>query len=375
MKIARFALASVLVGALLSVDSVAFSDPDAVAKAKEQLDAISAQVSEIEQEGIEASAKAEEAKTRMERATEDLEAQEKRVIDLADQIGGSAVLQMQQGQVDFTLQLLTRNDAEGFLSTLATVQSENERSSSSLQALQNDQARLEVLRVEAAQAKREMDENLATQQAKLTEYQQKETEAQRIYDRLSKEERDRLDTLRREAEERRARESAQREEAARRAAAASASRDSERPAAPSASQQAAPEEASDAPESAPTSAPAASSGRVQTVINAAVAQVGKRYVYATSGPNTFDCSGLTSYAYRQIGISLPRSSRAQYSGAGRRVPVSEIQPGDLVFYYGGPSHVGLYIGNGKIVHAANPRTGINITGLHSMPLKGVVRVL
>ncbi len=108
-------------------------------------------------------------------------------------------------------------------------------------------------------------------------------------------------------------------------------------------------------------------------VAAALSKVGSRYVYATSGPNSFDCSGLTSYAYRQAGITLPRSSRTQFS-SGSRVSKSNLQPGDLVFYYSPISHVGIYIGNGKIVHAANPRTGVNTTTLDSMPFAGAVRV-
>ncbi len=108
-------------------------------------------------------------------------------------------------------------------------------------------------------------------------------------------------------------------------------------------------------------------------VAAALSKVGSRYVYAQSGPNAFDCSGLTSYAYRQAGVTLSRSSRAQLSD-GTRVSKSNLQPGDLVFYYSPVSHVGLYIGNGRIVHAANPRTGVDTTSLNSMPFAGAVRV-
>ncbi len=108
-------------------------------------------------------------------------------------------------------------------------------------------------------------------------------------------------------------------------------------------------------------------------VAAALSKVGSRYVYATSGPNSFDCSGLTSYAYRQAGITLSRSSRTQFS-SGQKVSKSNLKPGDLVFYYSPISHVGIYIGNGKIVHAANPRTGVNTTSLNSMPFAGAVRV-
>jgi len=108
-------------------------------------------------------------------------------------------------------------------------------------------------------------------------------------------------------------------------------------------------------------------------VAAALSKVGSRYVYAQSGPSAFDCSGLTSYAYRQAGITLSRSSRAQLS-EGQKVSKSNLQPGDLVFFYSPVSHVGLYVGDGKIVHAANPRSGVNTTSLNSMPFAGAVRV-
>ncbi len=104
----------------------------------------------------------------------------------------------------------------------------------------------------------------------------------------------------------------------------------------------------------------------------AKAQVGKAYVYGAMGPDSFDCSGLTMAAWKQAGVSLPHSSSAQYA-AGQQISESELQPGDLVFYYSPISHVGMYIGNGQIVNALNPGSGVQISGLHDMPYSGAVR--
>ena len=93
-----------------------------------------------------------------------------------------------------------------------------------------------------------------------------------------------------------------------------------------------------------------------------MAQVGDSYVYGAAGPSAFDCSGLTMMAWAQAGVALPHSSSAQY-GSGPHVAVSDLQPGDLVFYYSPISHVGMYIGNGMIVHAANPGTGVVVSGV------------
>jgi len=104
----------------------------------------------------------------------------------------------------------------------------------------------------------------------------------------------------------------------------------------------------------------------------AKSKIGNGYVYGAAGPSVFDCSGLTMAAWSQAGVSLPHSSSAQYS-SGRHISESELQPGDLVFYYSPISHVGMYIGNGQIVNALNPGAGVVISGLHDMPYVGAVR--
>jgi cell wall-associated NlpC family hydrolase len=120
----------------------------------------------------------------------------------------------------------------------------------------------------------------------------------------------------------------------------------------------------------PSSVPA--SGRAAAAVQYAMAQVGDSYVYGAAGPNAFDCSGLTMMAWAQAGVGLPHSSSAQY-GSGPHVSSNALQPGDLVFYYSPISHVGIYIGNGLIVHAANPSTGVRVAGVFSMPYSGAVR--
>jgi cell wall-associated NlpC family hydrolase len=116
----------------------------------------------------------------------------------------------------------------------------------------------------------------------------------------------------------------------------------------------------------------AGSNSAATALRFALAQVGKAYSYGASGPNAFDCSGLTMAAWGAAGVGLPHSAAAQ-QGSGMRIPESDLRPGDLVFYYSPVSHVGMYIGNGLIVSAENPSVGIKITGLHSMPYSGAVR--
>ncbi|WP_410625912.1 NlpC/P60 family protein [Amycolatopsis sp. cmx-8-4] len=88
------------------------------------------------------------------------------------------------------------------------------------------------------------------------------------------------------------------------------------------------------------------------------AQVGKAYVYGAEGPNSFDCSGLTKTAYAAGGVSLPHSSQSQYT-LGWSIGRTDLQPGDLVFYYGpSPSHVAIYVGNDEVIQALNHNTGV-----------------
>ncbi|SEC29004.1 Cell wall-associated hydrolase, NlpC family [Streptomyces sp. 3213] len=97
------------------------------------------------------------------------------------------------------------------------------------------------------------------------------------------------------------------------------------------------------------------SGRAGAAFQAAQTKIGTPYVYGASGPSSFDCSGLTSWAYAQAGVSIPRTSQEQANIGTRIYSQSDLQVGDLVFFFGDLHHVGLYAGNGQILHA--PRTG------------------
>ncbi|WP_068425452.1 C40 family peptidase [Piscicoccus intestinalis] len=102
-----------------------------------------------------------------------------------------------------------------------------------------------------------------------------------------------------------------------------------------------------------------------SAVRVAASKKGKPYRWGASGPNAFDCSGLTSYAYRQAGKSLPRTAHAQYR-ASKKISRSQARPGDLVFYGGARKHhVGIYAGNGKMWHAPNSGSSVKLSSVRS----------
>ncbi|KUI03080.1 endopeptidase [Mycobacterium sp. IS-3022] len=113
-------------------------------------------------------------------------------------------------------------------------------------------------------------------------------------------------------------------------------------------------------------------GHSATVIQAALSRIGSPYSWGGSGPNAFDCSGLVMWSFQQAGISLPHSSQALASG-GQPVSRDQMQPGDLVTYYSDASHVGIYIGDGMMVHASTYGTPVRVAPVDNAPIYNVRR--
>lgn len=122
---------------------------------------------------------------------------------------------------------------------------------------------------------------------------------------------------------------------------------------------------------APTTGSADSSVAAQAIAFAR-AQLGKPYVWGATGPDSYDCSGLTQAAYKAAGIDLPRTTYDQVD-VGTRISEDDLQPGDLIFFYSDVSHVGLYIGNGEMIHAPHTGTVVKIAPITEMPFYAAVR--
>jgi peptidoglycan DL-endopeptidase CwlO len=100
-------------------------------------------------------------------------------------------------------------------------------------------------------------------------------------------------------------------------------------------------------------------------VAAAYSQLGTPYIFATAKPGVgFDCSGLTSWAWAQAGVSIPRTSQEQWAGL-PHIPLDQVQPGDLIFYYSDVHHVSIYVGNGTVIHAPFSGSTVSLSGINS----------
>ncbi|MET8138040.1 MULTISPECIES: NlpC/P60 family protein [unclassified Streptomyces] len=116
-----------------------------------------------------------------------------------------------------------------------------------------------------------------------------------------------------------------------------------------------------------------SSSRAAVAVAAARSALGRPYVWGANGPGGFDCSGLMQWSYAHAGVGLPRTSQAQRY-AGRQIPLSQAQPGDLVTYRSDASHVGMYVGNGQVIHAPYPGAPVRYDPVGMMPISSVTRL-
>ncbi|MET8167839.1 NlpC/P60 family protein [Streptomyces sp. NPDC005329] len=116
----------------------------------------------------------------------------------------------------------------------------------------------------------------------------------------------------------------------------------------------------------------AASVQGKKAVQFATAQIGKPYVWGAEGPDSFDCSGLTSEAWKSAGQAIPRTSQEQWKQL-PHIAVEDMRPGDLIIYFDDASHVALYVGDGAIVHAPRPGRTVTLAGAGTMPILGVVR--
>ena len=348
---------AILLGTVASVDPGAQAAPDPIDQAKVRLAQLDEQTSKVQEDYTEAQAALDKAQKDLDRSQRDLKTQSDKVATMRKALGRVALSDYQSGGgVSMTTQLVASGDSGQFLSKLATIQNVTERTSVQFQDFQAEQARLKSMKSQA-EADRATIESQRNQQAKLlADAKKKEQEAKQVVDRLTAQQRAEL----------KRQQAAEAQAAAAHAVSRSAGRPTDQQSAlgqPSSSSTQASQTGSQVPIPDPSHGV---SSRAQSALNFALAQLGKPYIWGGTGPTDYDCSGLMMASWGKAGVSLPRTAAAQYA-AGTPVSTSDLQPGDLVLFYPGITHVGMYIGDGKFIHASSPRTGIKVSVLAQQP--------
>ncbi|MFE6647308.1 NlpC/P60 family protein [Nocardioides sp. NPDC057772] len=312
-------IAAIGVAGIIPVATPAQADPD-IDDVRKKVDKLYTQAEAANEDYSNAKLRLQDLKDQLKDLNADEKRQSKELDKIRAELRDSVLRQFEGSDVSAVGQVITSEDPQEFLAGLATVSSYN--------ALQADLLARYNTEAEALQVRREATEDAKEQMAKVkTTMQQKKNEIDEKFEAAQAE----LDEL--EADEL--------------------------------------EKIQSTDTSIPGNLPSPS-GRAKVAVDYALAQVGDAYVYGATGTESWDCSGLTMGAWGEAGVSLPHSSSAQYS-SGPQVSRDQLAPGDLVFYYSPISHVGMYIGNGQIVHASNPSTGVKVSPIDEMPYTGAVR--
>ncbi|MFF9136676.1 NlpC/P60 family protein [Streptomyces albogriseolus] len=257
-------------------------------------------------------------------AQDRLARKQEEINELREKIGPLAAAQYRNGGIDPSVELFLSGDPDDYLDKAQMLDRTGDRQADALRAMQSKQRELAQERATAQQRLKSLEETRAKAAEKKDEVQGKLTEARKLLNSLTAAQRAKMEA----AQER--------------------------------------DDASAGASDAPAGYNGPASGRAKTAIEFAYAQLGKPYEWGSTGPNSYDCSGLVGAAWRSAGVSLPRTVQQMYD-AGRKVSKSDLQPGDIIYWYNDTQHNGMYVGNGKAIHA--PRTGknIEIVPLDSMP--------
>lgn len=259
---------------------------------------------------------------------------QKRLAGLKKRAGAAAAAQYRTGGLPDEAQLLLSDDPHDFLDGAGRVLQGQRATKGLIGELTRTQQDLEQYSADASAQWRNLEANRKAKDKARKKVKQRIAEAEKLESRLEKAEKARLAELE--------------EEAAHRAQTAWL----------------------DSGALAETAGKASSAGK--EAVAYATDQIGKPYVWGAEGPDSFDCSGLTSQAWASAGDPIPRTSQEQWKQL-PHIAVKDMRPGDLIIYFDDASHVAMYIGDGAIVHAPRPGRTVTIAGAGSMPILGVVR--
>ena len=326
-----------------------------IAEAKAQIEQLEVEASAIDQEWVGVKQELDAGRAKLAAKQVDVKVQTAKVAQVKRQVGQVALAQFQNRNVDTAAQIFFNSDSDNFMSQISTVEKVSENQNTVLQDFQEQQAALAEL-----QHSSETDlATLAEQEKQLAalraESDAKVAESKKVLARLTEAERAAIAA----AEKKAADEARAKAEAAEKASSTGSGTTST---------------GTTSTTTDTTSGTAAVSGssRGAKAVAFAKSQLGKPYRFGATGPAAYDCSGLTGAAWKAAGVTLPRTSQTQI-GVGRSVSRDALQPGDLVFYYSGITHVALYVGGGQIIHAPNSRSSVKYADVDSMPWAGARR--
>jgi cell wall-associated NlpC family hydrolase len=383
LRIAALGLASVALSALVAFPAslpAAAEPPLTVAEARDLIKQLQTDAAGIDQQYTDVKEQIKDGRAQLKLKQADVRAQTDKVARMKLQVGQIALAQFQNRSLDTAAHLFVTPDTEGFLSQISTVQKVSENQNSALQDYQQAQANLAALEHSAEtdlaalgekekqlksltaasdkkldQAKKVLAKLTADQQKQLAEAEKKATAKANAEGRAKKKA-----TAKANAEGR-----------AKKKATAKANAEGRAEKKATAKANAEGRAATKAPRNSTGGSVAGSSKGVKALAYAK-AQLGESYARSGAGPSSWDCSGLTMMAWGSVGVSLPHSSRQQFS-RGRPVAKSDLQLGDLVFFYGDISHVGLYAGSGQVIHAPRPGKSVEYIKMSYMPYAGARR--
>lgn len=306
------------------------------APAKPDIKDVKSQVDKLYDEAEQATEKyngAKEQQGKLQKQVGDLQDQVARqqgtLNTLRDGLGAMASAQYRTGGIDPTLQLFLSADPDTYLSQASTMDQVTSQQANSLKEIQDAKRTLDQQRAEAATKIGELESARTELGRQKDAAASKLAAAQKLLNSLTAQQRAAI------ADQN-----------------ARANRSNERP------------NLGDVP---------APSQRAAAALAAAQTKIGKPYSWSASGPNSFDCSGLTMWAYAQADVSIPRTSQEQ-ANAGRHLTMSQLAPGDLVIFFGDYHHVGLYAGNGTVLHAPKPGAYVRYEAIGNMTFEFGVRI-
>ncbi|WP_035795167.1 C40 family peptidase [Kitasatospora mediocidica] len=330
---------------LLTTATGAHADPaPTVESVKAQVDQLNTQAEVSTEKFNGLKARQQQLQTDAAQLQDRVAAGQERMNQLRTRLGAVAGNQYRSGGIDPSLQLMLNSDPGSYLAQAAAQNQAADGTAALLKQVQAEQRRLDQDRVQAAATLAELGTSTTAMGNEKKDVQDRLAQAQALLNKLSAADRAKL-----------------------------AAQDAGPGGSGSGSGSGSGADARAARSADRPTYQGPATGRAAAAVQFAYAQLGKPYEWGATGPSTFDCSGLTGAAWSAAGVSLPRVSQDQWN-AGHRVARADLQPGDLVFFFSDLHHVGIYIGNGQMIHA--PRTGKNVTilNLDSMPsYMGAVR--